>query len=243
MTADAKGHRGEGGAGQPAFSFALWAAVLLALNAGYINAIGLLSFLNLAVSHVTGSVSNLGIAVAEANLSQIQTLVLVIMFFVAGNVIAGFLVVHEELQVGRRYVSAFLVEAALIVVAILLFDLERQLANYLLAAAMGLQNGLATRYSGATVRTSHMTGVVTDLGILLGRRLRGTSIDRWRIQVLSALLAGFLAGGVGAGIAYRFWGHQALWLSVFGLVVAGVSHSELRPLAAWRRRNAPSSDS
>jgi hypothetical protein len=52
-------------------------------------------------------------------------------------------VVQEELQSGQRYVSAFLAEAALIVTAILLFDLERQLANYLLAAAMGLQNGLA----------------------------------------------------------------------------------------------------
>lgn len=239
MTADATGHHGEEGAGEPALKFAPSAAVLLALNAGYINAIGLLSLFNLAVSHVTGSVSNLGLAVAEGNPSQIQTLVMVITFFVAGNVIAGFLVVHEELQAGRRYVSAFLVEAALIVAAILLSDLERQLANYLLAAAMGLQNGLATRYSGATVRTSHMTGVVTDLGILLGSRLRGTSVGRWRIQVLSALLVGFLAGGVVAGIAYHFWGHQALWFSVIGLIVAGVSLSEFRPFAVWRRWNAP----
>lgn len=237
VTAEQAGRRDEDGSAQPTLNFALWAAVLLALNAGYINAVGLLSFFNLAVSHVTGSVSNLGIAFAEGDLSQIQTLALVIMSFAAGNVVAGFLVVQEELQSGQRYVPAFLAEAALIVAAILLFDLERQLANYLLAAAMGLQNGLATRYSGATVRTSHMSGVVTDLGILVGRRLAGTSVGRWRAQVLSALLGGFLAGAVVAGIAYRSWGHRVLWISVIGLTVAGISHSRFRPFRAWRSRD------
>lgn len=58
MTADATGLHGEDGAGQPALKFALWAAILLALNAGYINAIGLLRFFNLAVSYVTGPVAS-----------------------------------------------------------------------------------------------------------------------------------------------------------------------------------------
>ncbi len=223
---------------RPTFKFALSAGVLLALNAGFINAIALLSLFNLAASHVTGSVSNLGIAVASGDLAQVQILALVIVSYFAGNIVAGFLVKHEELQPGHRYVSALLAEAMLIVAAILFFNLERQLANYVLATACGLQNGLATRYSSATVRTSHMTGIVTDLGILLGQRLRGKSVGLWRAQLLSALFAGFLAGGILAGIAFQFWGYQALWISAIGTAAAGLSHSSYRPFAGPPRLGA-----
>jgi uncharacterized membrane protein YoaK (UPF0700 family) len=222
-------------ADRPNFRFVLVVGLLLALNAGFINAIGLLSLFNLAVSHVTGSVSNLGTAIARGDLVQVQILALVITSYFAGNVVSGFLVEHEELQRGHRYVSALLVEAIFIVAAIWLFNQERRLANYVLAAACGLQNGLATRYSGATVRTSHMTGIVTDLGILLGQRVRGKSISLWRVQLLSTLFAGFLGGGILAGFIFQSWGYQALWVSAIGTAVAGLSYSSFRPFA-WLSR-------
>jgi uncharacterized membrane protein YoaK (UPF0700 family) len=218
----------------PDFGFALSAGVLLALNAGFINAIGLLSLFNLAVSHVTGSTTNLGTAIAGGDLSQVGTLVLVITSYFIGNVIAGFLVNDEELNPGhrRRYGLVLLVEAIIIVTAIWFFNQERLLANYALAVACGLQNGMATRYSGATVRTSHMTGIVTDLGILFGQRMRGKSVNLWRVQLLSALFAAFLCGGILAGIVYPSWGYRALWISVIGVAAAGLIYSSYY-LFAW----------
>jgi uncharacterized membrane protein YoaK (UPF0700 family) len=225
------------------FGFALSAGVLLALNAGFINAIGLLSLFNLAVSHVTGSTTNLGTAIARGDLSQVGTLALVVTSYFIGNVIAGFLVNDEELNPGhrRRYGLVLLVEAIIIVTAIWFFNQERLLANYALAVACGLQNGMATRYSGATVRTSHMTGIVTDLGILFGQRLKGTSVKTWRVQLLSALFISFLLGGVLAGLAYQPWGYRALWFPVIGTAAAGLGYSSyylktwLSTLAAWTK--------
>ena len=219
---------------RPDFGFALSAGVLLALNAGFINAIGLLSLFNLAVSHVTGSTTNLGTAIARGDLSQVGTLALVITSYFIGNVIAGFLVNDEELNPGqrRRYGLVLLVEAIIIVTAIWFFNQERLLANYALAVACGLQNGMATRYSGATVRTSHMTGIVTDLGILFGQRMRGKSVNLWRVQLLSALFAAFLCGGILAGIVFQSWGYRALWISVIGVAAAGLSYSS-NYLFAW----------
>jgi uncharacterized membrane protein YoaK (UPF0700 family) len=219
---------------RPDFGFALSAGVLLALNAGFINAIGLLSLFNLAVSHVTGSTTNLGTAIARGDLSQVGTLALVITSYFIGNVIAGFLVNDEELNSGhrRRYGLVLLVEAIIIVTAIWFFNEERLLANYALAVACGLQNGMATRYSGATVRTSHMTGIVTDLGILFGQRMRGSSVSLWRVQLLSALLTAFLCGGILAGIVFQSWGYRALWISVFAAAAAGLSYSSYY-LFAW----------
>ena len=216
------------------FGFALSAGVLLALNAGFINAIGLLSLFNLAVSHVTGSTSNLGTAIARGDLVQVGTLALVITSYFTGNVMAGFLVDDEELKPGhrRRYGLVLLAQTIFVVAAIWFFEQERLLANYALAVACGLQNGMATRYSGATVRTSHMTGIVTDLGILLGQRLKGKRVALWRVQLLSALLALFLAGGILAGIVFQSWGYRSLWFSAIGTAVAGLSYSSQR-LFAW----------
>ena len=47
----------------------------------------------------------------------------------------------------------------------------------LASAACGLQNALATTYSGAIVRTTHVTGIFTDLGIMLGAIFRGQTLD------------------------------------------------------------------
>jgi uncharacterized membrane protein YoaK (UPF0700 family) len=91
---------------------------------------------------------------------------------------------------------------------------------------------MATRYSGATVRTSHMTGIVTDLGILFGQRMRGKSIGLWRVQLLSALFAAFLCGGILAGIVFQSWGYRALWISVTGAAAAGLIYSS-NYLFAW----------
>lgn len=209
------------------FGFALSASVLLALNAGFINAIGLLSLFNLAVSHVTGSTSNLGLAIAEGDLSQVGTLALVITSYFAGNIISGFMINDDELKPGNRhrYGFALLVEAIFLLGAIWFFKQDRLLANFLLAVACGLQNGMATRYSGATVRTSHMTGIVTDMGILVGQRVRGNNNNFWRMKLFLPLFLAFLTGGILAGVAFQLWNYYALWISIIGMAVVGLSYS------------------
>jgi uncharacterized membrane protein YoaK (UPF0700 family) len=211
---------------------------LLALNAGFINAIGLLSLFNLAVSHVTGSTSNLGTAIARGDVVQTGILAFVILSYFSGNVLAALLVHDEELNPGDRYRYGLVLlgQTAFVLAGIWFFEQERLMANYALAVACGLQNGMATRYSGATVRTSHMTGIVTDLGILVGQRIKGRQIALWRVQLLSALLAAFLAGGILAGIVLQSWGYRALWISAIGTAVAGLSYSSQR-LFAWLSRS------
>jgi uncharacterized membrane protein YoaK (UPF0700 family) len=72
----------------------------------------------------------------------------------------------------------------------------------LLCFIMGLQNGLITKISHAEIRTTHMTGVITDLGIEIGRFIFGAvthsdvRYNPLKVRRLAALLAGFLSGGV-----------------------------------------------
>ncbi|WP_164176991.1 DUF1275 family protein, partial [Streptococcus pneumoniae] len=70
----------------------------------------------------------------------------------------------------------------------------------------GLQNAIITKVSQARIRTTHVTGIVTDIGIELGKliywnRSRGEGLDmvradRDKLRLLGALLAAFFAGGV-----------------------------------------------
>jgi uncharacterized membrane protein YoaK (UPF0700 family) len=84
----------------------------------------------------------------------------------------------------------------------------------LLCFIMGLQNALVTKLSHAEIRTTHMTGIVTDIGIELGkllywnadRSLPRVSANHSRLRVLAGLLFCFFAGGVVGAVGFKHMG-------------------------------------
>ena len=99
---------------------------------------------------------------------------------------------------------------------------------------MGLQNAIVTKLSNAVIRTTHMTGIVTDLGIELGKLVywnrhpdapAPVRADRTRLKVLTSLLAGFVLGGITGALGFKWLGYaftvpMALLLAVMALVPA-----------------------
>jgi uncharacterized membrane protein YoaK (UPF0700 family) len=76
---------------------------------------------------------------------------------------------------------------------------------------MGLQNGMVSAYSGAIIRTTHVTGVFTDLGISLGHLVRGLPVDRLRLCVCVVVATTFTCGSaVGALLFERLHEHALL---------------------------------
>lgn len=79
---------------------------------------------------------------------------------------------------------------------------------------MGLQNATVTKISGARMRTTHVTGIITDIGIELGKLCYWNrspfapkvSADRTKLRLLSLLLASFFIGGVTGAIGYKMGG-------------------------------------
>jgi uncharacterized membrane protein YoaK (UPF0700 family) len=90
-----------------------------------------------------------------------------------GAVLATALVDVARARHRARFVVPLLFEAALLLAfavsrrEVEAAQLSDQGFTWLLALAMGLQNALITRISGADIRTTHVTGIVTDLGIEL----------------------------------------------------------------------------
>lgn len=83
-----------------------------------------------------------------------------------------------------------------------------------------MQNALATRYRGLVLRTTHITGLLTDLGQLLGMRLRGHPIEGWKITT-PLLLAGAFAAGSAAGAVLHLMTPVPVTLACGCVYIAG----------------------
>lgn len=182
----------------------------LAAIAGAVNAIGLLGFKHQAVSHLTGSSTLLGLALVNQDGVDAWHLLLILLSFVAGAAFSGALTGHTALRLGHRYGVALLIEAALLLLAMVAMQHGADVGHLLASAACGLQNGMVSTYSGATIRTTHVSGMFTDLGTMLGARLRGHPIDRRKALLFLLLIAGFISGGSAGALAFQHWQFAAL---------------------------------
>ena len=185
-------------------------AVALACVAGMVNVIGYLGFEHQAVSHLTGTTSLLGAALAQGDLRAIVHLWGMLIAFCMGAMLSGLVIQDQTLKLGRRYGVALALEAALLLLAIPLFKQQQIWGALLAAMACGLQNAMVTTYSGAAVRTTHLSGMFTDLGIGLGHLLRGMPLPMRRLTLSGLIISGFLGGGVLGAWFYRHWGYDAL---------------------------------
>ncbi|MFT3668873.1 MAG: YoaK family protein [Pseudoxanthomonas sp.] len=185
-------------------------AVALACVAGMVNVIGYLGFEHQAVSHLTGTTSLLGAALAHGDLRAAMHLWGMLIAFCLGAMLSGLIIQDQTLKLGRRYGAALALEALLLLAAIPLFKQEQIWGALLAATACGLQNAMVTTYSGAAVRTTHLSGMFTDLGIGLGHLLRGMPLQVRRLTLSGLIISGFLGGGVLGALLYQQFGYDAL---------------------------------
>lgn len=208
-------------------------AFALAAVAGMVNAVGFLAFEHQAITHLTGTTTLVGVALAQGETGLALNLLLFLVSFFAGAVLGGALVRDSTLRLGRRYGVALMIESLLLLLAIPLLREHSTAGICVATAACGLQNAMASTYSGAVLRTTHVSGIVTDLGIMLGQRLRGLAHEARRCNLYLLILSGFalgaLAGAAGfAHMAERVLLWPAVLTGVTGLAYAVYHHRTLR---------------
>jgi uncharacterized membrane protein YoaK (UPF0700 family) len=200
---------------------------ILAFVAGAINAGGFLA-VQRYTSHMTGIISAIADDLVVGSITLALAGLVSLSAFIAGAITTTLLISWARRQELRsKYALALMLEAALLLVFGLVGANLKSFAALLVPTAvlllcfiMGLQNAIITKISNAEIRTTHMTGVVTDLGIELGRLIywnqskKANSIqfvqaNTDKLFIHATLLGLFFSGGIAGAIAFKAMGFSA----------------------------------
>ncbi|MCH7297070.1 YoaK family protein [Acinetobacter higginsii] len=179
-------------------------AFFLALNAGMVNVLGLFTVLHQSVSHMTGNVSMLAMSLLDWQPEHFIYLSLVILCFVIGSFYSGLILGNGSVAFGRRYGLPLSLVAIFLVLTWLLLPYFPRYGLLWACVAMGVQNAMVSHYKGAIIRTTHLSGVLTDIGLALGYKARGLKVEKRRIFLHLLIFIGFLSGGLIASLLYPY---------------------------------------
>ncbi|HEX7813691.1 YoaK family protein [Dyella sp.] len=220
------------------------AAVAGGLNTAAFYAVGFFS------ANMTGNVSALSDHAARGDWMVGAFYLLIVVLFVLGAAIST-LLINAGRRHGRRGIYALVIALEGALLALLggveaIVEAARQGTWMILGLSflMGLQNAVVTRISDARVRTTHVSGMSTDIGIELAVLLdvlRGkesadnTGPYRSRLRLHVQTVLSFLLGGVVGVLLYQVMGYKLLFVAAAILLM-------MVGEAFWRlRRERPGS--
>lgn len=203
----------------------------LAFQAGAINAGGLLVFKRF-VTHVTGFATLVGYEIAHKDFYAALGMALVPIFFLLGVMIAGFLVdIRKQNHHQAHYSYAFFLTSFFLYLVYQIGlnetqgDIYKQLEpfnQYLLLALIclvsGIQNATVTTAYGSIIRTTHLTGPTTDLGIGLMRILTRTHVVKPRNEEIrdalmrAGVIGFFILGSIVSAFLFLHFGYDGFLL-------------------------------
>lgn len=210
--------------------------LLLAAAAGFVNGFSFLACEQF-ITHITGTVTEIGLGWPHSVIALEYAVIF--SSFVAGATLAVFLIQANSIRGGKARWASPLVIVALMLAAVALAgrldgfgpigqtkaaDEPPVMLLSLLAFAAGLQNAAVSSTTGMAVRTTHLTGPATDIGLLLGAAFLGKGAERRAALVGVLLRAGiilsFIIGAALAVVAEPQLGYLALLVPAAGVMVA-----------------------
>ncbi|GAB3252205.1 YoaK family protein [Chitinimonas naiadis] len=209
--------------------------IVLAFVAGAINAGGFLA-VGQYTSHMSGIVSGMADSLALGQWWAVWPALAAVLSFLLGAATTAILINWAaRRQLRSRYALNLLLEALLLLVFGLAGTHLAEIGELLVPATvlllcyiMGLQNAMITKVSGAVIRTTHVTGLTTDIGIELGKlcylnrgdpSLPAVRANRVKLMLHTALLMSFLVGGIVGALGFKHLGFIATLPLAAGLAV------------------------
>ena len=220
-------------------------AALLSLVAGIVNVAGLLAVHRLT-TNVTGHFAFFAEEISQEHFRQGLVFLFFLLAFLAGAFISNFMV-EIMLRHYPRFMHALPVGLEILLIGCVgllspaSFIRHPDVIASVLLFSMGLQNALVTYLSNNVVRTTHLTGLFTDMGIELSqlffyKKESAQHKLKSSIRLRLIIIGGFFIGGATGGFFYFLMGHRVFLIAVFVLGIA-VSYDSLRlALLQLRRR-------
>jgi uncharacterized membrane protein YoaK (UPF0700 family) len=204
--------------------------VLTAFSAGMVNIASILLFFAFT-SNVTGHFAILASEMVRGNLYPVAVVFGWIFLFFLGSFTSNLIVINFNKR------NAYVAHSAPIILEILCLIIvgfygqhyyqetlvETEFLLSLMLFAMGLQNGLTASISNFAVKTTHLTGTTTDLGILFSlftkKEYRLNKELVGKAKLLLSICFSYLAGAVFAGFVYFYMGFAVFYVVSLFLVV------------------------
>lgn len=224
-------------------------ASLLAFVAGLVNVVGFLAVQRLT-TNVTGHFAFFVDEFFKLNFLQAFIYFLYILFFLLGSFTSN-LIVEIVSRKSERYMYVVPAGFESIILFILAFAGNALIISnpniiaFSLLFAMGLQNSLVTSISNAVVRTTHLTGLFTDLGIELSQLFFYKTIEQKKklkssIKLRLSIISFFFIGGIMGGVFYTRIGILTLIIGAIALIL-GLIYDDIKfKLISLKRKYANS---
>lgn len=224
-------------------------ASLLSFVAGLVNVVGFLAVQKLT-TNVTGHFAYLIDEVFRLQFYKGLIYFLYIFFFFLGSFVSNFMIEwFSRHRKGSAFTIPIITESAILLLVAFfgswLISENPNLLAFCLLFAMGLQNSLVTKISNATVRTTHLTGLFTDLGIELSQLFFYAEPEQSQklkssIKLRLTIISSFFLGGIIGGVFYSSMLLNTLTIAAVALLLA-LAYDSLKfriILFKRRRRNS-----
>jgi uncharacterized membrane protein YoaK (UPF0700 family) len=197
----------------------------LSFIAGIVNIAGVLSVATLT-TNVTGHFAFFAEEISLKNYSKAITFLLFILSFLVGAFTCNTLIEITSLKKPRiAHAFPMIIEVIILLIIGFGFIKHQEFIAHLLLFSMGIQNALVTQISQSIVRTTHLTGLFTDLGIEISqlffyRKPVEKSRLRRSIFLRLSIILSFFLGGVLGGIFYEKYELKILLFAALSLIIA-----------------------
>lgn len=180
----------------------------LTFLAGIVNICAIV-LLELTITHYTGNLSKAAIALADGEFTEFREILSCILLFFLGSIVSGY-IYHERKSDLTKYDTILPILFGIILYTS--FKTSDDSINILrvISLGMGTQNGTYIRIKGILVRTTHITGYLTDAGFCLGSLLRGNRDDAWKLMFYLGSILIFFFGGFISFLLIKFIGVKTL---------------------------------
>ena len=196
-------------------------ASLLSFVAGLVNVVGFFAVQKLT-TNVTGHFAFFVDEVFKLNFQNAFHIALFVFFFFFGAFFANFMVeTYSRIRENQTYVLPIVTEAIILGVMAFagnyLIKTDPDIIAYSLLFAMGMQNSLVTSISKSVVRTTHLTGLFTDMGIEFSQLFfYKDEMHKYKlirsIKLRLTIIFMFFIGGISGGIVFSYIGIRSLIL-------------------------------
>ena len=204
-------------------------AVLLSLTAGFVNGAGFLAF-SVLTTNVTGHAALFAERIYHGDFRSARIVALWMILFLLGAFICSLLINVVGRNQRYAYVMPILAEISILIfIAIYGYSFDKTLVKTELFAgsllfAMGLQNAMVTMISGSVVRTTHLTGMFTDLGIelssLLFSRKGDNTVLKQKMLLRTLIIFFFIVGGITGAYLFSGLKYYSFFIPAAILIIA-----------------------